>query len=67
MVFEEYFNDICFGEIHFQSGDDFTSALYNHFVFVFDKQYDFYDCKSPNMHGLSYELFEKALIYEQPF
>ena len=41
--------------------------IFTDFVFVFDKQYDFYDCKSPNMHGLSYELFEKALIYEQPF
>jgi hypothetical protein len=37
------------------------------FVFVFDKQYEFYNCQSTNMHGLSYELFEKELINEQPF
>ncbi len=34
------------------------------FVFVFDKQYEFYNCQSTNMHGLSYELFEKELINE---
>jgi hypothetical protein len=37
------------------------------FVFVFDKQYDFYNCKSTNMHGLSYKLFEKELIDEPNF
>ena len=44
-----------------------THNLFTDFVFVFDKQYDFYGCKSPNMHGMSYEQFEKVLIHETPF
>ena len=37
------------------------------FIFVFDKQYEFYRCQSNNMHGLSYSMFEKMLTDDISF